>query len=315
LLPIRDDNPVHHTPWVTMAIIALNVVAFLLWEPTFATGPGAQQRQEAFFYCHAEIPWETSHQTTLADGGAAARRAMRAGDLVPAGGIQAYLRAHCPNKSWILSVFAAMFLHVSFLHIGGNMLFLWIFGNNVEDKLGRVKYLLFYFASGLAATVAQVAINVNSVEPNLGASGAIAGVLGAYLIMFPRRRVLTLIFFFIITWVYLPAVVVLGAWFGLQLLSGIGALGQRLHPSGGGAFFAHIGGFSFGALMALLFFPKEGFRTRPPPPRPDLSGRRGWKRRSQPGPAPGLGWPNSGGSGAPPGPPGLGPPRPDYGEA
>ena len=325
MLPIRDDNPVRHTPWVTITLIALNVVAFLLWEPTFATGPNAQQRQEVFFFCHAEIPWETSHQTTLADGGAAARRAMREGDLDPAAGVQAYLRIHCPGKSWILSIFTAMFLHASFLHIAGNMLFLWIFGNNVEDKLGRFRYVLFYFASGLVATAAQVAVNVNSVEPNLGASGAIAGVLGAYLVMFPRRRVLTLIFFFIITWVYLPAVVVLGAWFGLQLLSGVGALGQRLHPSGGVAFFAHIGGFSFGALMALLFFPKEGFRSRPPPPRPDQPGRRGWGRRSR---APGLG--GSPGLGAPPlpdappgglpglgppgGPPWSGPPRPDYGE-
>jgi len=313
VLPIRDDNPVRHTPWVTMTIIALNVLAFLLWEPTFATGPSAQQRQEVFFFCHAEIPWETSHQTTLADGGAPARQAMREGDLEPAGGIQAYLRAHCPGKSWLLSIFTAMFLHVSFLHIAGNMLFLWIFGNNVEDKLGRIKYVLFYVASGLAATAAQVAINVNAVEPNLGASGAIAGVLGAYLVMFPRRRVLTLIFFFIITWVYLPAVVVLGAWFGLQLLSGIGALGQRLHPSGGVAFFAHIGGFTFGALMALLFFPKERFRRRPPPPRPDQLGHGGWGRRSGgPGPPPGFG-------GQPPGfggqPPGFGgPPRPDAGE-
>ena len=309
MLPIRDDNPVRHTPWVTMTIIALNVVAFLLWEPTFATGPDRDQRQEVFFYCHAEIPWETSHQATLADGGASAREAMRADDLEPAGAFQAFLRVHCPGKSWLLSIFAAMFLHASFVHIAGNMLFLWIFGNNVEDKLGRLRYVLFYFAAGLIATAAQVAINVNSAEPSLGASGAIAGVLGAYLVMFPRRRVLTLIFFFIITWVYLPAVVVLGAWFALQLLSGVGSLGQRLHPGGGVAFFAHIGGFTFGALMALLFFPKEGFANRPPPPRPDMTGR-GWRRRRL-GPAalPPGGLPPA--SGGPLGP--APPPRPDYG--
>jgi len=330
VLPIRDDNPVRHTPWVTMTIIALNVVAFLLWEPTFATGPDRDQRQEVFFYCHAEIPWETSHQATLADGGASAREAMRADDLEPAGAFQAFLRVHCPGKSWLLSIFAAMFLHASFVHIAGNMLFLWIFGNNVEDKLGRLRYVLFYFAAGLIATAAQVAINVNSAEPSLGASGAIAGVLGAYLVMFPRRRVLTLIFFFIITWVYLPAVVVLGAWFALQLLSGIGSFGSRLHPGGGVAFFAHIGGFTFGALMALLFFPKEGFATRPPPPRPDMGGGRGLGRRTPspgaPPPPPGAFPPAAPGSFPPaaPGafpqaPPGAvppaprSPPRPDYG--
>jgi len=331
VLPIRDDNPVRNTPWVTMAIIALNVLAFLLWEPTFASGSTAQERQEVFFFCHAEIPWETTHQTSLAQGGASAREAMAADGLQPPGAYQDFLRQKCPGKSWVLSIFAAMFLHASFLHIGGNMLFLWIFGNNVEDKLGRIRYLLFYFASGLVATAAQVAVNVNSATPNLGASGAIAGVLGAYLVMFPRRRVLTLIFFFIITWVYLPAVVVLGAWFGLQLLSGIGAFGQRLHQSGGVAFFAHIGGFTFGALMALLFFPKEGFASRPPPARPDMLGT-GRRRRRRPiggFPAPPGGLPPPTGGvppmpggppgprGDPPGPPGgtppRSPPRPDYG--
>jgi len=289
VLPIRDDNPVRHTPWVTMSLIALNVVAFLLWEPTFATGPAGQQRQEVFFFCHAEVPWETSHQTTLADGGAPAREAIRAGGIEPAGAFQRFLGARCPGKNWLASVFTAMFLHASFLHIGGNMLFLWIFGNNVEDKLGKIRYILFYIASGLIAAAAQVAVGPNSVTPTLGASGAIAGVLGAYLVMFPRRKVLTLIFFFIITWVYLPAVAVLGAWFALQLLSGIGSLGQRLHPSGGVAFFAHIGGFTFGAIMALLFFPKEGFGWRPPPPRPDLIGRR--PRRMPRPPRPDIGTP------------------------
>ena len=270
MLPLRDDNPTRGTAWVTLAIIALNVVAFLFWEPTFASGPGSAQRQEVFFFCQAEIPWEVTHQTTLGDGGAAARAALREAGFQAAAQDQQVLAQRCVHKSWLLSIFAAMFLHAGFLHIGGNMLFLWIFGNNVEDRLGRIRYLLFYFASGLAATLGQLAIGPNSVVPNLGASGAIAGVLGAYLIMFPRRRVLTLIFFFIITWVYLPAVVVLGAWFILQLYSGVGSIATNVSAGGGVAYFAHIGGFAFGALMALLFFPKEGFARRPPPTRPDL---------------------------------------------
>jgi membrane associated rhomboid family serine protease len=175
-----------------------------------------------------------------------------------------------------------MFLHAGWLHIGGNMLFLWVFGNNVEDKLGPVLYLLFYLAAGVVATVTQVALihsGANAVVPNLGASGAIAGVLGAYLLMFPRRRVLTLVFFFLITFIYLPAFVVLGLWFVLQLFNGVGALSSRVNAGGGVAVWAHIGGFAFGALLAALLFPKERFGARPAPGRPDLPGpgwRRGW---------------------------------------
>ena len=183
-----------------------------------------------------------------------------------------------------MSIFTAMFLHAGWLHIGGNMLFLWVFGNNVEDRLGRIRYLLFYLVSGVIATLAQVATGPNSALPTLGASGAIAGVLGAYLVMFPRRKVLTLVFFFIITWVYLPAVAVLGAWFLLQAFSGVASLSKHVH-TGGVAFFAHIGGFAFGALMALLFFPKEGFSRRPPPARPDMpAGGRWIRRRPRPPP-------------------------------
>src|SRR5439155_3672744 len=154
-------------------------------------------------------------------------------------GLQAVLQGHhvtgapanapsCPHKSWWQSIFVAMFLHGGWLHIGGNMLFLWIFGNNVEDKIGPVFYLLFYLAAGVVASAAQLLISPNSVVPNLGASGAIAGVLGAYILMFPRRRVLTLVIFFFITFIYLPAYVVLGAWFVLQLFSGVGELGSRV---------------------------------------------------------------------------------------
>jgi membrane associated rhomboid family serine protease len=186
---------------------------------------------------------------------------------------------------WWQSVFVAMFLHGGWLHILGNMLFLWIFGNNVEDKLGVIGYPIFYLASGIAATIAQLAISSSSIVPNLGASGAIAGVLGAYLVMFPRRRVLTLIMFFFITWVYLPAYVVLGLWFVLQLFSGVGELGTRVNSGGGVAFWAHIGGFAFGSVMALLFFPKERFGAETPPRRPDMRGRSwGWGGRRGPPP-------------------------------
>ncbi len=284
MLPLRDDNPTSRMAWVTLVIIALNVLAFVAWEPTF----GTEVQQQTFFFCHAEIPYEVSHQTSLGFGGPGAAREMANEFHISVGGArqaQAELRHDCGHKVWWESVFEAMFLHGGWLHIGGNMLFLWVFGNNVEDRIGRVWYLLFYLASGIVAALAQLAVAPNSVIPNLGASGAIAGVLGAYLVMFPRRRVYTLIIFFFITAVYLPAFVVLGLWFVLQVFSGVGSLGSRVNTGGGVAFFAHIGGFAFGVLLALLFFPKEGFRDRPPPRRPDMFGRRRgppWRRQPPP---------------------------------
>jgi membrane associated rhomboid family serine protease len=276
MLPLRDDNPTTSFAWVTFVIIVLNFAAFLFWEPTFASGPTAEGQTITFFYCHAEVPWEVSHFTSLAEGGQSARSAIGSSGILnrpsDAGAFQRYLGRQCPHKSWLLSVFAAMFLHGGWLHILGNMLFLWIFGNNVEDRIGRVIYPLFYLVSGIVASLAQLAVGPSSAVPNLGASGAIAGVLGAYLVMFPRRRVLTLIFFFIITFVSLPASVVLGLWFVLQVFDGVGALSSHVNSSGV-AFWAHIGGFAFGALVALAFFPKEGLR-QPPPRRPDTIGQR-----------------------------------------
>jgi membrane associated rhomboid family serine protease len=292
VIPIRDDNPVQHFPIVTVAIIALNVLAFLLWQPTF----GSETDQQTFFFCHAEIPWEVTHQTSLGEGGPEARKEIAEQFQESEGQAaqdQRFLEQHCGNKSWWESIFVAMFLHGSWLHIGGNMLFLWVFGNNVEDKLGPFFYLVFYLVAGIVASLAQLLVSLNSVVPNLGASGAIAGVLGAYIVMFPRRRVLTLVIFFFITFVYLPAYVVLGAWFVLQLFSGVGSLASRVNTGGGIAFFAHIGGFTFGALLALLFFPKERFGALPPPRRPDVPSGWGLGRRRPPpfGDQYGGGWP------------------------
>jgi membrane associated rhomboid family serine protease len=285
MLPLHDDNPTRRFAFVTFGIIVLNLAAFLLWEPTF----GSEQRQEVFLFCHAEIPWEVTHQVNLAQGGAPAREALAqqfGESLDEARSDQQFLAEHCPNKSWWESVFVAMFLHGGWLHIIGNMLFLYVFGNNVEDKLGRIGYLLFYLASGVVASLAQLAVSTQAVVPNLGASGAIAGVLGAYLVMFPRRRILTLIIFFVVTAIYLPAFVVLGLWFVLQLFNGVGSLSSRVGAGTGIAFWAHIGGFAFGALLAAIFFPKERLLATPPPPRPDVWGRRrsgwGWRRRPKP---------------------------------
>jgi membrane associated rhomboid family serine protease len=271
LIPLRDSNPTRRFAWVTLAIIVANVAIFLLWQPTLG---GTDVEQQTFFFCHAEIPWEITHEENLADGGAAARRAIDATYEPGAGALiqKQVLARHCPDKSWWQSVFVAMFLHGGWLHIGGNMLFLWIFGNNVEDRLGRVTFVVFYLLGGLAATGLQLAFDANSVVPNLGASGAIAAILGAYAVMFPRARVYTLVIFFFITAVELPALVVLGGWFVLQLFSGLGSLGTDVN--GGVAYWAHVGGFAFGLGATYLFFRRRGGPARPAaipyvPPRPD----------------------------------------------
>jgi len=158
---------------------------------------------------------------------------------------------------WYEGTFSAMFMHASWEHILGNMLFLWIFGNNIEDALGRLRFLLWYLAAGVAAMAAQTAITLfagtaqDASIPNIGASGAVAGVLGAYFVLLPRARVLTLIFFGIIFFREIPAIWFLGVWIGLQIWTGGLSL---LHPQGGDgvAFFAHIGGFAFGVLTVLL---------------------------------------------------------------
>jgi len=152
----------------------------------------------------------------------------------------------------VTGVFASIFLHGGWEHLLGNMLFLWIFGNNIEDRLGRLKYLLFYLAGGVAAALAQVAIDPASDIPLVGASGAIAATLGAYLVLFPRARILTLVFLvFFYQLIEVPAVIILAFWFVLQLIDGVASLGAET-AGGGVAFFAHIGGFVAGAVVGFL---------------------------------------------------------------
>ncbi len=262
VLPIRDINPTSRFAWVTLALIVANVAVFLLWQPTLQ---GSQGQQQAFFFCHAEIPYEISHHTDLA-GAAGAVQAIEdqyGASPSEAADVQQALRELCPRKNWLLSLFTSMFLHGGWLHLGGNMLYLWIFGNNVEDRLGRLRFLLFYLLGGLAASALELAFAPDSVVPTLGASGAIAAVLGSYLVMFPRARVITLIFFIIP--VSLPAVIVLGGWFVLQLFHGVGGLGTQVN--GGVAYWAHVGGFVFGMLATRLF-------VRPAPAGSDVSALR-----------------------------------------
>jgi len=165
-----------------------------------------------------------------------------------------------PDQFAWTNVFTSMFLHGGWMHVLGNMWFLWIFGDNIEDLLGHGKFLLFYLACGVAAAVAQVFVNRGSMVPMVGASGAIAGVMGAYLIKFPRSRVVTLVFFIFITVIEIPAPVMLVYWFVIQFFSGVGSFARTHISEGGGtAFFAHVGGFLAGMLLAKILSPDRRY--------------------------------------------------------
>ena len=165
-----------------------------------------------------------------------------------------------PDRLRLTSVVTSMFLHGSWMHVLGNMWFLWIFGDNVEDVLGHLRYLLFYLLCGVAAAVTHIVFNLYSPLPTVGASGAVAGVMGAYIVRFPRARILTLVFLlFFITTVEVPAVIMLAYWFLLQVFSGLGSIGRTQFTAEGGgvAWFAHVGGFIAGAVLIKLMAPSQ----------------------------------------------------------
>lgn len=231
MIPIHDNNPTHRKPIVTVSLIVICVLVFF-WQVSL--GPrGATAVVYSFGFIPALLFTDASLPPELA--------------VVPAGA----------------TLFTSMFLHGSFMHLLGNMLYLWVFGNNVEDRMGRIPFILFYLAAGIVAVYSQVLTDPDSTVPLIGASGAIAGTLGAYLVMFPHARVLTLVpIFFFLQVAELSAVLVLGFWFVLQALQGVGSLGGQV---GGVAWWAHIGGFVFGALIALLFYRRRREREFPSP--------------------------------------------------
>ena len=254
LIPIHDDNPTRRPGVVTWTLIAINVVVFLL-EPISPLDPGGDAntqagfcRQLAFFRQYAAIPAELTRNDPLDE---TAGPAFRGGCL----GVRPDYQ-----KVPFLSVLSAMFLHGGLLHLLGNMLFLFVFGNNVEDRLGRLRYLLFYLACGYAATYAFALANPASEETLVGASGAIAGVLGAYLVLFPRARVTSVVPFLFFIPLWLPAWVVLGSWFVLQWLYSAGAGSAE---GAGVAYLAHVVGFVAGVVLVVLM---GGLRVRRPPP-------------------------------------------------
>jgi membrane associated rhomboid family serine protease len=213
MFPLKDDNPTAHLPIVTIGLIVINCLIHFYR----MTLPMPEAQMAVFRF--GLVPAEITHMA----------------DLTPS----------VPFPVW-LSPFTSMFLHGDLWHLGGNMLYLWIFGNNIEDRLGPFLFLLFYILSGLAAVALFVTLNPNGTVPMIGASGAIAGVLGAYFVLFPRARILTLVWIiFIIRLVWLPAILILGYWFVIQLLMGMSSLAGQ---GGGIAWFAHVGGFAFGWL-------------------------------------------------------------------
>jgi membrane associated rhomboid family serine protease len=253
VIPIRDENPTATRAIVTILLIVVNVAIYFGVQYPKHNDANADAR---FEYQWAGVPCEVHTGKPVVfvpDGPLPA-----APCAVAATGIRSPHRAF-PQKNVWLAVFFSMFLHASILHVLGNMLFLWIFGNNVEDQLGPVGFLALYLVGGIVASLVHIAGNLDSTTPFLGASGAIAVVMGAYIVWFPRARVLTLVPIVLIFWpVRLPAIVVLGFWFVLQLLT---------QSSSGIATLAHIGGFVFGMLVAFVLARTGGFPRRAPLPR------------------------------------------------
>ncbi len=234
MIPIGDYAGERRTfPYVNYALIAINVLVFL-------------------YQVSLPVP---ELNTLIVRWATVPREVTQGVDAPPA------LPSGLPIYTTLLT---AIFMHGSWLHLGGNMLSLWVFGDNVENAFGHVKYLVFYLLCGVAASLAQILINVNSEIPTLGASGAIAGVMGAYLIMFPGATVRTLIFvFFFVTVTYVPALVFIGFWLVTQFFFGIGDLGVRTQQTGGVAYWAHIGGAVAGILL-VFFFRRRDYRSAAP---------------------------------------------------
>jgi membrane associated rhomboid family serine protease len=212
-IPLKDNNPSRSYPVVNISLILANIAVFLY---QFTLPPTAFK---AFVLTNATVP---------------AR-------------FPAFLGGHIGFEAAFLPLFTSMFLHSGFLHIAGNMLFLWIFGDNVEDFFGHLPYLFFYLICGIGAGILHVFFNISSSLPALGASGAISGVMGAYMLLYPRQRILTLVFIFVVP---IPAVLILGCWFLLQFLEGINTLGAS--ATGGVAVWAHVGGFLLGMLITAV---------------------------------------------------------------
>jgi membrane associated rhomboid family serine protease len=247
VIPLKDYNPSRTTPVITIVLIAACVAIFVFVQPR-----GDDIDEAEFSYRTAAIPCEVVKARPLSEDEV---NETLEGETEACSNGSSESRAVFPDKSVYLAVLYSMFLHGSWLHLGGNMLFLWVFGNNIEDR-GKPTYLAFYLLAGLVATAAHVAVQPDSTVPLVGASGAIAGIMGAYLVLFPNVRIRSLIFIvFFVTFADLRAKWLLGAWFVLQFFT---------NPAEGVAWVAHVGGFAFGVLAGLVWramSPPEDYDT------------------------------------------------------
>ena len=252
MFPLKDNIPTDRTAIVTIALIAINVIVyFVLQKGGILSGP-----DDRIVVDWGAIPYEFTHIGK--DCG------IDAGQIVCEG--MAGVSGTAPDQPpfWV-TAFSSMFMHGSILHLAGNMLFLWIFGNNVEDSMGRVRFIAFYLLGGLIAVAAQVLVEPGAAVPTIGASGAVAAVLGGYILLYPRARVVTLIFIvFFFTILELPALVILGFWFVQQIAFGFYGVANPAGGGGGVAYFAHIGGFAFGLLAIKLFASRTKDYSIPP---------------------------------------------------
>jgi len=255
VFPLKDNIPTDRAAIVTIALIAINIIVyFVLQKGGIFSGP-----DDAIVVDYGAIPYEFTHP---------GMECAIAGQEIACEG-QDGVSGDAPAQPpfWI-TAFSSMFMHGSILHLGGNMLFLWIFGNNVEDSMGRARYIAFYLLGGLAAIGAQILVDTDAAIPTIGASGAVAAVLGGYLLLYPRARVVTLIFIiFFFTIVELPALLILGFWFVQQIAFGFYGVANPTGGGGGVAYFAHIGGFAFG-LLAIKLFASRSKDYSPPPKYP-----------------------------------------------
>jgi membrane associated rhomboid family serine protease len=277
VLPLKDNIPTDRFPVVTVVLIAINVAVFI-WQFGLSDEPGSSDLREL------RGTAVTEYETAIVEYGAIPHRITSPGDeceMVPArepGGrigaaivcegtaearqVEAQGIEGAPIEAipWFLTLITSMFMHGGILHIVGNLLFLWVFGNNVEDSMGRGRFVAFYVLGGLVAVYSQALVVPSATTPTIGASGAVAGVLGGYILLHPRARVLTVVFVvFFFTFIEIPAAVLLSVWFALQFVP---AVGQVATPDvigeGGVAYLAHVGGFVFGLLAIRLFATKPG---------------------------------------------------------
>ncbi len=271
MLPLKDNIPTARFPIVTVVFIAINIAVFV-WQLSLSNDPGTSASpnvaelsayDESILELGA-LPYRLTHPgkecSVVVDGprslardldgpvvcedSPAKRRAEAAGAEV----------VDLESPPFWLTILTSMFMHGGFLHIIGNMLFLWVFGNNVEDSMGRLRFIAFYLLAGLVAVYAQSLIDTQSTVPTIGASGAVAGVLGGYILLHPRARVVTLVFIvFFVTLIEIPAMILLGIWAALQFIPALGQVGAAEVSGEGIAYLAHVGGFLFGLAMIKLF--------------------------------------------------------------